>query len=56
MKILILGIGNVMFGDEGLGVHFINLISQNFNFKSSLAEHIADLTALYDRAPAAADR
>ncbi len=38
MKILILGIGNVMFGDEGLGVHFINLISQNFNFKSSLHE------------------
>ena len=26
-----------LFGDEGLGVHFINLISQNFNFKSSLS-------------------
>jgi hydrogenase maturation protease len=28
-KILILGIGNLLMGDEGLGVHFINEYSKN---------------------------
>lgn len=38
MKILILGIGNVMFGDEGVGVHFVKLLNENFSFKSALHE------------------
>ncbi len=32
MKILVLGIGNVMFGDEGFGVHFVKMMAQNFTF------------------------
>jgi hydrogenase maturation protease len=32
LKILVLGIGNVMFGDEGAGVHFVNAIQNNFRF------------------------
>lgn len=36
MKVLVLGIGNVMFADEGIGVHFINLIQKNFKFSSDL--------------------
>ncbi|MCR4941359.1 MAG: HyaD/HybD family hydrogenase maturation endopeptidase [Campylobacter sp.] len=32
MKILVLGIGNVMFGDEGVGVHFVNMLRQNYSF------------------------
>lgn len=32
MKILLLGIGNVLFADEGIGVHFINYISENYRF------------------------
>lgn len=32
MKILLLGIGNVLFADEGIGVHFINYISENYSF------------------------
>lgn len=35
MKVLVLGIGNVMYGDEGAGVHFVSLIKQRFSFKSS---------------------
>nr|MBP3725306.1 HyaD/HybD family hydrogenase maturation endopeptidase [Campylobacter sp.] len=36
MKVLVLGIGNVMFADEGVGVHFINFIKNNFSFTSSI--------------------
>lgn len=31
-NILILGIGNIMFADEGLGVHFCKQIKNNFSF------------------------
>ena len=41
IKILILGIGNVLFGDEGLGAHLANLINQKYDFKSD--EHIVDV-------------
>ncbi|NHV87684.1 hydrogenase expression/formation protein, partial [Escherichia coli] len=30
MKILVLGIGNVMFSDEGVGVHLVKLLSQKY--------------------------
>lgn len=32
MKILVLGIGNIMFADEGLGVHLCKLIQKNYTF------------------------
>ena len=35
MKILILGIGNILFGDEGIGVHLSNLLKVNYKFNSS---------------------
>ncbi len=41
IKILILGIGNVLFGDEGLGAHLANLINQKYEFKSD--EHTVDV-------------
>ncbi|MFT5790051.1 MAG: hydrogenase maturation protease [Shewanella sp.] len=41
MKILLLGIGNVLYADEGIGVHFVNYIQENFNFHHP--EHQLDL-------------
>lgn len=32
MKILLLGIGNLLFGDEGVGVHFVNYIHEKYEF------------------------
>ncbi|MDO5045815.1 HyaD/HybD family hydrogenase maturation endopeptidase [Campylobacter sp.] len=32
MKVLVLGIGNVMFSDEGVGVHFVKMIEKNYKF------------------------
>lgn len=40
MKILVLGIGNLLFGDEGIGVHFINYMGEKYRFES---EHQLDL-------------
>ena len=34
MKVLILGIGNILFGDEGIGVHLSNYLKVNYAFKS----------------------
>lgn len=33
MKILVLGIGNVMFSDEGVGVHLCKMLEKNYSFK-----------------------
>jgi hydrogenase maturation protease len=41
MKILILGIGNILFGDEGIGPHMIHYLEKKYHFKSS--EHSVDL-------------
>ena len=41
MKILILGIGNIIFGDEGIGPHLANLIDEKYSFSSK--EHIVDI-------------
>ena len=38
MRVLVLGIGNVMFADEGIGVHFVNLMAKNYKFTSSKNE------------------
>ncbi|QYJ87650.1 HyaD/HybD family hydrogenase maturation endopeptidase [Shewanella mesophila] len=32
MKILLLGIGNVLYADEGIGVHFVNYLQENYQF------------------------
>lgn len=40
MKVLLLGIGNLLFGDEGIGVHFVNYISKKYRFKG---EHQLDI-------------
>lgn len=34
MRILVLGIGNILFGDEGIGVHLSNLLKLNYAFES----------------------
>ena len=34
MKILVLGIGNILFGDEGIGVHLVNYIDEKYEFKN----------------------
>ncbi|CAA6805428.1 MAG: Hydrogenase maturation protease (EC [uncultured Sulfurovum sp.] len=40
MKILVLGIGNLLFGDEGIGVHFIKYMGEKYDFKG---EHDIDI-------------
>ena len=40
MKILILGIGNILFGDEGIGVHLIHYLKRKYEF---LGPHRVDL-------------
>lgn len=40
MKILVLGIGNLLFGDEGIGVHFIKYMGEKYNFEG---EHQLDI-------------
>jgi len=41
LKILILGIGNILFGDEGVGPHLANLLEEKYRFSSS--EHQVDI-------------
>lgn len=59
MKILVLGIGNVMFSDEGVGVHLCHLVQQKYSFHSdvdsvdfvdggTLADRLIPLIAKYD--------
>ena len=59
MKILALGIGNVMFGDEGVGVHFMKMMSENYEFSSpehtltfldggTMANHLTPIIADYE--------
>jgi len=59
VKILVLGIGNLLFGDEGVGVHFINYIGQKYQFVSehqldfvdggTLAQRLIPIIVEYDR-------
>ncbi|NLC27589.1 MAG: hydrogenase maturation protease [Campylobacteraceae bacterium] len=59
MKVLVLGIGNVMFSDEGGGVHLCHLVQQKYSFSSTsdtidfvdggtLAERLIPIIAEYD--------
>ncbi len=41
MKILLLGIGNIIFGDEGIGPHLANFIEQKYDFSSQ--EHTIEI-------------
>ena len=34
MNILILGIGNILFQDEGIGAHFIHYLDEKYEFIS----------------------
>lgn len=58
MKILVLGIGNILFGDEGIGVHLSNLLKLNYTFSGehsveivdggTMAQHLIPLITQYD--------
>ncbi len=59
MKVLVLGIGNVMFSDEGVGVHLCRLVEQKYAFSSdehtltfvdggTLAQRLIPIIAEYD--------
>ncbi len=41
MKVLILGIGNILFGDEGIGVHLANYLDEKYSFHSDA--HTVDI-------------
>lgn len=59
MKILVLGIGNLLFGDEGIGVHFINYMEEKYDFEGehqvdivdggTLAQRLIPIIVEYDR-------
>ena len=59
MKILVLGIGNILFGDEGIGVHLSNYLKLNYRFEGehevecvdggTLATMLIPLITSYDR-------
>jgi len=49
MKILLLGIGNLLFGDEGVGVHFINYIGKKYSFEGENELDIIDGGTLAQR-------
>ncbi len=59
MKVLVLGIGNVMFSDEGVGVHLCRLVEKKYSFSSSshtitfidggtLAQRLIPIISQYD--------
>ena len=49
MKILLLGIGNLLFGDEGVGVHFVNYIHEKYRFDGEHEVKIVDGGTLAQR-------
>jgi len=58
MKILVLGIGNILFGDEGIGVHLANYIDEKYEFKNhqvdvidggTLAQRLIPIITEYDK-------
>lgn len=44
MRVLVLGIGNVIYADEGIGVHFVRALAQNYKFypKTAVRNFMAD--------------
>jgi hydrogenase maturation protease len=49
VKILLLGIGNLLFGDEGIGVHFINYIGEKYRFEGESQVDLVDGGTLAQR-------
>lgn len=60
MNILILGIGNILFQDEGIGAHFIHYLDEKYEYNSSvnsvsivdggtLAQRLIPLIVQYDK-------
>jgi len=60
LKVLILGIGNILFGDEGIGPHLANLLDEKYDFSSAahtldiidggtLAQRLIPIITEYDR-------
>jgi len=59
MKILVLGIGNILFGDEGIGVHLVNYIEEKYEFSGphqvdlidggTLAHRLIPIIVEYDK-------
>ena len=49
MKVLLLGIGNLLFGDEGIGVHFINYMGEKYEFQGEPQIDIVDGGTLAQR-------
>ena len=59
MKILVLGIGNILFGDEGIGVHMINYLDEKYEFGGphqvdlidggTLAQRLIPIIVEYDK-------
>ena len=60
MNILILGIGNILFQDEGIGAHFIHYLDEKYEFHSSsntisivdggtLAQRLIPIIVKYDK-------
>ena len=59
MKILVLGIGNILFGDEGIGVHLVNYLEEKYEFEGphqvdfidggTLAQRLIPIIVEYDK-------
>jgi len=49
VNVLLLGIGNLLFGDEGIGVHFINYIGEKYEFEGEPQIDIVDGGTLAQR-------
>jgi len=59
MRILVLGIGNILFGDEGIGVHLINYLDEKYEFSGlhqvdlidggTLAQRLIPIIVEYDK-------
>jgi hydrogenase maturation protease len=59
MKILVLGIGNILFGDEGIGVHLVHYLQEKYEFSGphqvdfvdggTLAQRLIPIIVEYDK-------
>ncbi|WP_456470225.1 HyaD/HybD family hydrogenase maturation endopeptidase [Caminibacter sp.] len=59
MKILVLGIGNILFGDEGIGVHLVHYLEEKYEFEGphqvdfidggTLAQRLIPIIVEYDK-------
>ena len=49
MRVLVLGIGNVMFGDEGVGVHFVKMMERNYKFSPKPSAKFDSISNLNDK-------